>query len=534
MKTLKLLFLISIVSIGCYGQMFTEVEDNPFGDDPISIGYSQIVLGDINNDNKQDIILSGYYQDTSKIYENLGFMMFESQVNILLGGIDSPRIGIADVNGDGLNDILIGGYYTADSIYTAKLYVNDGFGQLIEVEDTPFEWGSNSTITIADIDNDGDSDIVISGIPIGFSYANANTKLYKNIDGAFYDFATMQGGDGSWNGFGVIYVLSLTFADVDNDNDLDVFITKIATTGWSGGNSHSVSLYFNEGHGEFVAANIASFNGSNYRHVALADIDGDGDQDLLATGYYSSYWESLLFTRIYSNDGAGNFTPIENIPFENTSSKPTYFVDVDNDGDPDVLISEGDSGYDLKLYLNSGGGKFEEDTDTPFDFGSRVVGVADFDGDQDQDLLTYSGSNGMLSLYRNNTVLFGPDYTRFTTLGMMASPSGNRLDSQDFFSAGSGGDNSNTISTTVVLPSANVFGNVSVYPNPSQGQVNIKLDDLEDVTINVYNALGVQIYHKENINSPLHNFTFEGNPGLYLIELITDNQKQHFKIIKQD
>ena len=74
---------------------------------------------------------------------------------------------------------------------------------------------------------------------------------------------------------------------------------------------------------------------------------------------------------------------------------------------------------------------------------------------------------------------------------------------------------------------------ISIYPNPVQEIVNVKLRNSKDVTIKVSNLKGQLIYQKAKINSSTHSFELNAAPGVYFIEVITDGNKQQFKIVKK-
>jgi uncharacterized repeat protein (TIGR03803 family) len=75
------------------------------------------------------------------------------------------------------------------------------------------------------------------------------------------------------------------------------------------------------------------------------------------------------------------------------------------------------------------------------------------------------------------------------------------------------------------------FNQVSIYPNPSKGNVNIELGNLNDVTVKVYNASGQLIYKKEDINSPLFQFHLNQSAGLYFIEIAIDGNSHQYQFI---
>ena len=89
----------------------------------------------------------------------------------------------------------------------------------------------------------------------------------------------------------------------------------------------------------------------------------------------------------------------------------------------------------------------------------------------------------------------------------------------------------NILITEVIEKS--LFNNVSIYPNPTKGVVNIYLGSLKKATINVFNLNGQLISHNENINTPTFQFELKEAPGFYFIEVISQEEKQQYKLIKK-
>ena len=81
--------------------------------------------------------------------------------------------------------------------------------------------------------------------------------------------------------------------------------------------------------------------------------------------------------------------------------------------------------------------------------------------------------------------------------------------------------------------SNDIFDNVSISPNPTNGLVNITLEGLRDVTIKVRNIGGQIVYFEDNINASTHSFTLNTTPGLYFIEIMAEGKKELFKLIKE-
>lgn len=371
--------------------VFEEVTGTPFE----QVYNSATAFADIDNDNDQDMIITGVSTNsggTAKLYTNGGMGIYTEITGIPFTGVGWSSLDFADIDNDNDQDVIIMGLIEM-YVFPAILYRNDGNGNFTEVPDQPFEGDAKGTVSFADIDNDNDQDVLITG---GAEWASLGTvELYVN-DG--YGFFTVVNG----TPFHAVVNGHHAFADIDNDNDQDVLITGI----------HSgeciAKLYTNDGNGIFSELSGTPFTGVYLGSLAFADIDNDNDQDVLITGsdYYAEY-----LAKLYTNDGSGNFTEVLNTPFEGVYLSSVAFADLDNDGDEDLLIT-GENGVEQLtiLYSNDGYGNFSEVLDTPFEgISGGSISFADIDNDDDRDVLL-TGHNGTLpiaKLYRNITTTTG-------------------------------------------------------------------------------------------------------------------------------
>ena len=276
----------------------------------------------------------------------------------------------ADLDNDGDMDIL------SASVDDSKIawYENDGSGNF-EVRQviTTEAYGAYS-IYATDLDNDGDNDILA-----GLSGTNQIT-WYEN--------------DGSGNfgmqqiiAMGVDYVLSVYAADLDNDGDMDVLSASAG--------DDKIAWYENDGSNNFGAQQIITI--TDYAaSVYAADLDNDGDIDVLSASYYDSIiaW--------YENDGSGNFGAPQILATDVYDANSVYAADLDNDGDIDVL-SASVGGDKVAWYENNGSGNFgaQQIIATTTDYAVSVY-AADLDNDNDIDVLSASNIEDKIIWYAND------------------------------------------------------------------------------------------------------------------------------------
>jgi predicted nucleotidyltransferase len=161
------------------------------------IQNSSLAWGDYDNDGDLDLIITGSSTldgPISRIYRNdLGAF---NDISAALPGVSRGSVAWGDYDNDGDLDILLTGYIS-NLNYISKIYRNDS-GVFTDInanlEGVYYGFGA-----WGDYDNDGDLDILLSGISINSS---SLSKIYRNNNGVFTDIQAgltgVSGSSGSW------------------------------------------------------------------------------------------------------------------------------------------------------------------------------------------------------------------------------------------------------------------------------------------------------------------------------------------------
>lgn len=360
-----------------------------------ALSSSAAAFADIDGDNDLDLMMSGLFSTssssaTTKLYTNDGSGNFTPVTGTSLTGLYNGTIDFADIDGDNDLDVLLTGMYDFTGFSTTKLYENDGNGNFTLVTGTIFDNITLGDIAFADIDGDNDQDVLITGfwggaIPIANLYTNDGNGNFTLVP------TTLTPVKNS----------SIDFADVDNDNDLDVLIT-----GQTYGQVLTTKLFINNGVGNFTIS-TTSFSPIAFGAVKFAEVNGDNYVDVLITGQSSN---SIAITELYLNNGSGAFNLVTTNPFQGVANSSVMFRDVNDDNFQDVIISGQTNSSTLitKLYRNDGNGNFIDVLPfAPVHNGSAAA--ADIDGDNDEDIVIIGSSttaNLNTELYVNNGIGF--------------------------------------------------------------------------------------------------------------------------------
>jgi FG-GAP-like repeat len=282
-----------------------------------------------------------------------------------------------DFDGDGDEDIAIAGATSA-----VRVLRNDGTGAFTDVSAgvPPAQiTGVVTNVLFVDVDGDGRDELLLSGY-------TANNLFGWSAAGVWVDRSASLGA-----GLGVH---TFAAADLDTDGDVDLVAAAVLLGG------STSSLLINNGAGAFFRIPFPP-TGFLSGGINTADIDGDGDPDLLFGGS----------GRLYRNDGGLNFTDVSATQLGGAPPGDPLFGDVDGDADLDLLLTG--STYGVQFWRNSGSGTFSLQPGAVQTLPSlqRSCSLADFDDDGDLDLVR-TQQFGLPVLGRNNGLgLFVDDPT---------------------------------------------------------------------------------------------------------------------------
>jgi len=270
---------------------------------------------DLDGDNDMDILVAsrGVSQYESKVvwYENVdGLGNFSDYIIISEQVEGAIAVFATDLDGDEDIDILSASMTDNKVAWYENIDGQGNFGVQQIITNTAW---STRDVFAADLDGDNDMDVLT------VSLSTAEVIWFENTDG-LGNFGPKQTVASD-----VISVLSVHASDIDGDNDLDVLVAEPY--------EQKLTWFENtDGEGNFGAENIIVSNQGEYNQVFAIDLDNDNDMDVISS------LPNLDKIAWYENlDGNGNFGLQQIISDETDYPRSIAAADIDGDGDNDVL-----------------------------------------------------------------------------------------------------------------------------------------------------------------------------------------------------
>jgi hypothetical protein len=419
---------------------------------PTGQGPAGMVIADFNGDGKPDVITANYGASSISILKhngltgnNAGFLP-----PVSFGTTNrAEKVAAADVNGDEILDVVAGGQVGTSFFASLAVMINSGNGNFaapVVYDAAPGGRFGSTAVALADLDNDGDIDLIGGGLYENGSIDNGAVTIRRNNGSGTFGSAEIilfdnfvsnpkelttgflnsdgfpdivaavpsgraiegfvavnSNGSGGFN-TPVYYEASqqtfdVAILDLDKDGHGDVITVA--------NSSAAVTVHKNLGNGSFPVLTryeVASLSDA----VESADIDNDGDIDIVVNGEVDIASNDPL-VKILKNNGNGTFAPaIDYTPTRNFADMKLR--DINGDGFVDLIFGP-DGNFDPYHFgtaLNLGNGTFAPTVVTNvFSCGEGTIDAADLDHDGDLDIVlteeeTCPGVNARIFIFRND------------------------------------------------------------------------------------------------------------------------------------
>lgn len=338
----------------------------------------RVHAADLDADGDQDLLACFQGPPGLVWYPNLGGGSFGPAVTFLGGPYAGIDVKTVDWDGDGILDVVAAvDNYTPQLGTDVRISLARGlgggtFGALSSLAFVGF----TTSISLADADADGDLDLFYA------DWTHGSVRVILDTGTSSFDqLATDQ----------ALGPRDMHAADLDGDGLADLLIASYGL--------NQVSWHRNLGGGQFAPPVLLNAQADGANAVDAADLDGDGDLDPLSASASGNDDEAHR----YVNLGGGSFGQpvlIENVGFPGSDIRG---ADLDLDGDQDVLVAEF---YGASWYPNPGNGSLgARQVITTSNVGVRSAIAADLSGDGYPDLVVACGAGSeRLAWYENRIV----------------------------------------------------------------------------------------------------------------------------------
>ncbi|CAF1288055.1 unnamed protein product [Adineta steineri] len=291
-----------------------------------------VLLTDINDDNRPDIIVANNYANNVGVFFNVQGSYFREQVTYSTEPASGPQyISVVDVNDDNKPDIIVANYGKNN----VGVLLNKGFVQFHTIK--LYGTGPNtypSGVAVVDINTDKKPDIIVTNRninTIGVFLNSDHTQIsLQTIYQVPHDFA----------------VMCPQVVDVNGDTHPDIIVAN--------SDGASIGIFFNFGNGIFT--NWTTFStgfDSEPNSVSVVDVNGDNKPDLIVGNLKTSNVGVLL------NAGNGKF--LNQTTYStglNSQPRSVFVADINCDNKPDIIVANSNE-HNIGIFLNFGNGTFQ-------------------------------------------------------------------------------------------------------------------------------------------------------------------------------
>ena len=348
---------------------------------PIQGGPNNVLIGDMNNDRKPDLVVALSRTRSITVLEGKGNGQFGAALSTTTVTEAPGDLAAGDLNGDGKLDVAI----TSHDSYGVTLLTGDGKGGLAKAPGSPITMKPGGQhphthgLAVADINRDNKLDLITCNnadndisVALGDGRGNfTNSPKSFPVGPSPYPFAV---------------------GDVNNDAWPDIVATASAT-GPSRREqlplSRALTLLLSDGKGGFSPHRLPIRTGEPW-FAEIADLNRDGKADIVATHH------EINALTVMIGDGRGGFTEANGSPFDfGVALFRVIIADVDGDATMDVVGTSGDS---LRVLLGDGRVAFKPAGSIPVGPGAWRMASADLNNDRAVDVVTSNSEGNSLSV----------------------------------------------------------------------------------------------------------------------------------------
>lgn len=375
--------LAAVAALGLAIPASAQIAFDPAVDLTLNTEPEVTAVGDWDGDGDMDLATTADNPDRVELFFNAGDGTFPTRSSVNLASSSSPNgLFAANFDGDTDTDLVV----TLKDLNAVQILFNQG---------GTFSAGPNEAVgaepeyvVAAHFNGDAFIDLAVTN-----RAGNSLSILENDGTGDFGAAHFYASGNGS---------RGLVAADLDEDDDVDVAVAAH--------DDDQITTWMNDGSGLFTAGPTLPTPSISPEGVDAADLDNDGDNDLLTGGESNG----SHFLTIFIQASPGSFTGPNNYSTNGTDPGFVFAGDFDLDSDIDAAIVS-ETSNDVAVLANNGNGTFTN----PQNFGTdtepdHVIG-ADLDGNGSLDLITTNESGDSVSVLINQAA------SGFTDLGFALS-----------------------------------------------------------------------------------------------------------------
>lgn len=350
---------------------------------PISIpnGPGNVLLGDLNNDKKLDLVVACEKNRSIIVLLGKGDGQFAPASSMTV--TDTPGdIALGDVNVDGKLDLAI----TSHDSYGVQLLLGDGHRGFTIAPSSPIMMKTGQQphthgLAVADMNRDNKPDLI--------TVNNADNDVSIGLGDGHGNFTPAPGSP-----FAVgPSPYPLAVGDVDGNGWLDIVGTTTATGPLRAQQlplSRALTLLLADAKGGFRSTQLPLRTGEPWFAV-IGDVTSDGKPDIVATHHEMNQLTVMV------GDGRGGFVEATASPFDSGGQvSHAELIDVNRDGKMDVVAAGGDN---MRVMFGDGRGGFAKGPAIPTRPGAWRLDLADVNGDGKMDVVTSGGESNTVSVW---------------------------------------------------------------------------------------------------------------------------------------